>query len=77
MNSFILLSVQPPHINPIFRFLIYFIISVPPAVLIGTIGSKLITFTLLPWKICLGIGISLGVLLTIFIVFITIAIQNA
>lgn len=76
MNLFVLLSIQPPHINPIISFIIYFLMSVPPAVLIGTIGTKLITFTLLPWKICLGFGIALGVLLTIFILFITIAIQN-
>ncbi|MDK9847689.1 hypothetical protein P1A20_14005 [Staphylococcus equorum] len=70
-------STDPVHINPFIMFIFYFMLSVPASVLIGTFGSKIITFFLLPWKICLGLGITLGVLVTIFLIVLTIGIGVA
>jgi hypothetical protein len=55
------------HINPIFRFFLYFIMCVPMTVaFLCTIFLKFISIFILPWKVCLYIGIALGIVVTIF-----------
>lgn len=63
------------HINPFFRFIIYFFMCVPMTVALTTIFLKIITIFILPWKVCLYIGIALGIVVTLFLIVLTIGIQ--
>ena len=63
------------HINPIFRFILYFMMCVPMTVALCTIFLKIISIFILPWKVCLNIGIALGVVVTIFLLVLTIGIE--
>ncbi|HEI8000269.1 TPA: hypothetical protein SLA02_002787 [Staphylococcus aureus] len=63
------------QINPIFRFFLYFIMCVPMTVALCTIFLKFISIFILPWKVCLYIGIALGIIVTIFLLVITIGIE--
>ncbi|MDF0343803.1 hypothetical protein O0M54_11230 [Staphylococcus pseudintermedius] len=63
------------HINPIFRFFLYFIMCVPMTVALCTIFLKFISILILPWKICLYIGIALGIVVTAFLFILTIGIE--
>jgi hypothetical protein len=48
---------------------------VPMTVALCTIFLKFISIFILPWKVCLYIGIALGIIVTIFLLVITIGIE--
>ncbi|ORI00182.1 hypothetical protein B5723_15005 [Mammaliicoccus sciuri] len=63
------------HINPVFRFILYFIMCVPMTVGLGTLFLKIISIFILPWKVCFYISIALGIIVTIFLLVLTIGIE--
>lgn len=61
------ISENSVHINPILRFIIYFVFSVPLTVCALTFVIKFLTFFLLPLKICFWISVFFGIIMTIFL----------
>ncbi|MFS5032825.1 hypothetical protein SON50_13410 [Staphylococcus aureus] len=76
MSLVILTADHGFNINPFLRFLFYFLFSVPLTVLVATFGIKLISFLLVPLKVCFGIALFLGIIMTIFLAIMCFTIPN-